>query len=223
MPRVFRLAVCAVVIVSATSVVRAEFTPSRLLEIHYINVGQGGGTLIIGPDGTRLLFDFGNIGRGAAIVEYLRNVVGLAPEDGIHFAIVSHRDVDHYGGYGDVIEAGYDVLTANFDSGSPKPATAQMDRVWLDPAANTTAGAVRAIPVGLRIPLGDGAEAIVIAANGKIHRQRADSLPFARDENDRSISIYVKYKDFDYLLDGDLGSGPEGADCSDHQTTQKNF
>lgn len=27
------------------------------LEIHYINVGQGGSTLIIGPDGTTILYD----------------------------------------------------------------------------------------------------------------------------------------------------------------------
>ena len=218
-----RLAFCVAALLGATGVLRADFTPSGNLEIHYINVGQGGATLIIGPDGTRLLFDFGNVGRGGAIVRYLRDIVKLSPEDGIHFAIVSHRDVDHYGGYGDVREAGYDVLSANFDSGSTKPSTPLMSSVWLDPASTTTAGAVRPIPLGLRIALGNGAEARVIAANGKIHRRDPKSLPFARDENDRSISIYVKYKDFDYLLDGDLGGGPEGADCTDHQTGQKNF
>jgi beta-lactamase superfamily II metal-dependent hydrolase len=201
----------------------ATFTPSHLLEIHYINVGQGGATLIIGPDGTRLLYDFGNVGRGAAIVSYLRDVLDLHPPDGVHFAMVSHRDQDHYGGYVDVIDAGYDVFVANFDSGSQKRPTATMQAVWLEPATRTSAGAVVPIPVGLRIPLGDGAEARVVAANGKIYRRGADTLPFARDENDRSISMYVKYKDFDFLLDGDLGAGPEAASCSDHQTGQKDF
>ena len=218
-----RCAICAFVLVAVGPILRADFKPSGLLEIHYINVGQGGATLIIGPDGTRILYDFGNVGRGDAIATYLQETVGLAPSEGLHFTIVSHRDQDHYGGYVDVTSAGYDVLTANFDSGSQKPSTSKMQRVWLDPASMTTAGAVRPIPVGLRIALGDGAEARVIAANGRIHRQDPDELPFARNENDRSVSIYVKYKDFDFLLDGDLGAGPESAKCTDHQTSQKDF
>jgi beta-lactamase superfamily II metal-dependent hydrolase len=212
-----------VAIIGAAAVLRADFTPSGLLEIHYINVGQGGGTLIIGPDGTRLLYDFGNVGRGDAIVAYLRDTLHLDAEQGVHFTILSHRDQDHYGGFVDLIKAGYEVHTANFDSGSTKPATARMRSLWLGPALTTEAGAVLTVPVGLRIPLGDGAEARVIAANGKIHRRGRNGLPSARDENDRSISVYVKYKDFDFLLDGDLGAGPEASACSDHQTGQANF
>ena len=195
------------------------FERSGLLEIHYINVGQGGSTLIVGPDGTRILYDFGNVGRGDNIGEYLKNQVGLEPEDGIHFTFVSHRDADHYGGYVDVIEAGYDILIANFDSGSDKVATARMKKVWLTPAADTTAGEVMRVPVGLRIPIGDGAEVLVVAANGKVLGVDDDDLPFARNENDRSIALYVKYKDFDYVLDGDLGDGED--DCTDRDTSQK--
>ncbi len=224
MTRTLRATFCLLVAGGAAMTsLHADFPAPNRLEIHYINVGQGGATLIIGPDGTRLLYDFGNIGRGEAIARYLLDMIKLAPEDGIHYAIVSHRDVAHYGGYAAVIQAGYTVLNANFDSGSRKPASAQMDKHWLTPAAGTRAGAVRPIPVGLRIALGDGAEARIIAANGQIHRRDPWTVPFARDENDRSISIYVKYKDFDYLLDGDLGAGTEGPDCADRQTGQKDF
>ena len=199
----------------------AAFEPPKKLEIHYINVGQGGATLIIGPDGTRILYDFGDLGRGKDIVNYLVEKVGLRPKDGIHFAIVSHRDRDHYGGYVDLIDAGFDILVANFDSGSNKPATAQMKRVWLTPAAKrTTAGSISRIPVGLRIPLGDGAEARVVAANGKIYKSK-EEIPFARNENDRSVVLYIKYGAFDYILDGDLGSGPE--ECTKHETFQRRF
>lgn len=38
------------------------YTPSDDLEIPYINTGKGGSTLIIGPNGTRILYDFGNVG-----------------------------------------------------------------------------------------------------------------------------------------------------------------
>ena len=36
-----------------------SFTPSGLLGIHYINVGQGGSALIVGPDGTTVLLEAG--------------------------------------------------------------------------------------------------------------------------------------------------------------------
>jgi beta-lactamase superfamily II metal-dependent hydrolase len=199
----------------------AEFSPSGRLELHYINVGQGGGTLIIGPDGTRILYDFGNVGAGESIVRYLGQI-GIAPSDGVDYSIVSHRDKDHYGGYGEVIRAGYDVAIANFDSGSEKEASRAMRNVWLDRAKETTAGAVQAIPVGLRIAVGDGAEIRVVAANGRIfRRKKGDALPSRRNENDRSVVLFVKYKNFDYVLDGDLGAGQEA--CTAHQTTQKNY
>jgi beta-lactamase superfamily II metal-dependent hydrolase len=146
----------------------AEFQPSGLLEIHYINVGQGGCTLIIGPDGTRILYDFGAVSGERDIVPYLREVAGIAPTDGLHFTMVSHRDKDHYNGYKGVVEAGYQVLVANFGSGSPKRPSSTMTKNWLKPAEDTIAGPVLPIPVGLRIPLGDGSEALVVAANGKI-------------------------------------------------------
>ena len=122
-----------------------EFGP---LEIHYINVGQGGSTMIIGPDGTSVLYDFGNIGRGKAVVEYLKDNLGFDPgRDQIDFTFVSHRDADHYGGFEEIRSAGYDVLIANFDSGSDKRATPRMAKVWLTPASTTTAGDVRPVPV----------------------------------------------------------------------------
>lgn len=208
----------AFVMISTTTY---AFEASGLLEIHYINIGQGGSTLIIGPDGTLVLYDFGNVGRGTAIADYLKKVVKLdSDEDKIDFTFVSHRDADHYGGFVDVTESGYDVLVANFDSGSDKRATNHMSRAWLDPASNTTAGTVLAVPVGLRIPLGDGAEIRVIAANGRVFKS-GENLPFARNENDRSISLYIKYKNFDYILDGDLGAGKDT--CSDRDTDQRDF
>ncbi len=188
--------------------------PSGLLEIHYINVGQGGSTLIIGPNGTRILYDFGNVSGNRDIVPYLRSIIGSSAID---YTFVSHRDADHYMGYKEVIEAGYDVTIANYDPGSPKTSSKIRER-WLKPAEATTAGAVRPIPVGLAIALGDGAVARVMAANGRIF---GDAIPVElSNENDRSISLYITYGNFQYILDGDLGGGREA--CSNHDTSQVN-
>lgn len=197
--------------------VNAQFVPSGKLEIHYINVGQGGCTLIIGPNGTRILYDFGKVRGDRDIVPYLREIVRLAPDQGIHYTAVSHRDTDHYVGYREVVEAGYDILVANYGPGSPKTSNKISSR-WLTPAEGTTAGAVRPIPVGLAIALGDGAQVLVIAANGRVY---GDPTPVnTRNENDRSISLYITYGNFQYILDGDLGGGRES--CSNHDTSQKN-
>lgn len=188
--------------------------PSGKLEIHYINVGQGGSTLIIGPDGTLILYDFGKVSGNRDIVPYLRSIIGASAID---YTFVSHRDTDHYAGFKEVIEAGYDVTIANYDSGSPKMSSRIRER-WLKPAETTTAGAVQPIPVGLSIALGDGASARVIAANGRIYR---DAIPVeVNNENDRSVSLYITYGNFQYILDGDLGGGREA--CSNHDTSQVN-
>ena len=189
------------------------------LEVHYINVGQGGANLIVGPNGTRILYDFGAVNGDRDIVPYLRDKVGLGPSDNIHYSIVSHRDKDHYMGYRAVIETGYDITVANYDSGSTKRPSRSMIRNWLKPAELTLAGAVRSIPVGLSINLGDGAEVIVVAANGRIIGER---VPIAvPNENDRSVVLLIRYGHFHFLLDGDLGSGPE--DCTRHETRQRDI
>jgi beta-lactamase superfamily II metal-dependent hydrolase len=199
--------------------VNAEFKPSGKLEIHYINVGQGGCTLIIGPDGTRILYDFGGREGNRDIVPYLMDSIDLSPEDGLHYTIVSHRDTDHYVGYRDVVDAGYDVLLANYGSGSSKAPTKKMRSTWLGPAKRTTAGAVKPIKVGYHISLGHGADAIVIAANGRVYgRTSRFKVP---NENDRSVALFIRYGKFKYLLDGDLGSGPER--CTNHQTSQRDI
>jgi len=195
------------------------------LQIHYINVGQGGSTLIIGPNGTTILYDFGRTSGKTHIVGYLRKA-DVLPEDGIDYTFVSHRDSDHYKGYRGVIESGYDIMIANYGSGSPKTSPT-IKRAWLTPAENTTAGPVRPIPIGLRINLGKDAEAIVVAANGNVlgddRRVRDEKHKSGTkwNENDRSVSILIKFGKFEYLLDGDLGSGREA--CSGHKlNTQKN-
>ena len=204
-------------LVAITYPASAERLQPGTLEIHYINVGQGGSTLIVGPNGTRILYDFGPVNGNRDIVPYLRDTVGLQPSDALQYTIISHRDKDHYMGYRDVVEAGYDVTIANYGPGSPKPSTKSIRKNWLDPAKKTTAGTVRAIPVGHSINLGDGAEAIVVAANGRIFGNQDPVV--VSNENDRSVAILIRYGKFQYLIDGDLGSGQEK--CTDHQTTQR--
>ncbi len=217
MKTLIRCLLTVIILTNPLVFVNAEFAHSGLLEVHYINVGQGGSTLIIGPNGTKIIYDFGNVPGDDNIVPYLRDI-GISPEDGIDYAIVGHLDRDHYSGYLDVIEAGYDVYVANYSSGSTKTSST-IKKQWSTPARNkTTAGKVRSIPVGLSISLGDGAEMTVIAANGRVYGYK--EAMYVPNENDRSIAVLIRYGDFHYILDSDLGGGKET--CSKHQTEQKN-
>lgn len=190
--------------------------PSGQLEIHYINVGQGGSTLIVGPNGTTILFDFGQVAGKQNIIPYLRSEFGMKFGDAIQYAIVSHGDKDHYFGYQDFVDAGFNVLVANYEPGTKKAVTAMMNTKWFEPAKTTKAGAFKSIPVGLRISLGNGAEAIVMAANGVVFGE--NKSPKIKNENDRSISLFVRHGNFRYIIDGDLGAGAEA--CTQHDTSQ---
>lgn len=198
------------------SVATAEsFKKPGILQIHYINVGQGGSTLIIGPDGTTILYDFGQFSGDKRIVPYLVGEAKLLPQDGLDYTIVSHADSDHYHGFKEVIEAGYDVRVANYRAKSQKRITAYVKKRWITPAEETSAGAVKNISVGMKIPLGEGAEVLVAAAGGRIIGRRKNIK--TSNENDRSVALLIRYKNFQYILDGDLGGGSEK--CSGHRRT----
>jgi beta-lactamase superfamily II metal-dependent hydrolase len=190
---------------------------ARPLEVHYINVGQGASTLIRGPLGTTLLYDFGDINDGQTIVEYLASI-GITRGKSIDYAVLSHRHQDHVYGYADIVEAGVGFKRANYDrvDEAPGPKTRTATRYYRA-AATTEAGEVQGLAPGSTIDLGCGAEIFVAAANGV----RFDDVrigPKNLNENDKSISLLIRYGDFSMTLDGDIGSG--GDDCADHDTVQ---
>lgn len=184
------------------------------LEIHYINVGQGGSTLIIGPNGTRILYDFGNKAGDLSIVPYL-NSLGWATEKFLHYTILSHRDRDHHYGFKGLIDEGYNVLVANYGPLTGDRGSKLVRQQWIEPALSTRAGAVMEIKPGMRLSLGNGAELLVAASNGVIFDGNEINVS---NENDRSVSLLLKYGEFEFILDGDLGGGNEY--CSRHSTKQ---
>lgn len=75
----------------------------QLLQVHFIDVGQGDATLIDCGE-IEVLIDGGDNKAGPALVEYLRPYV-----DGkLDYVIATHPDTDHIGGLDDVLAA-YEV------------------------------------------------------------------------------------------------------------------
>ncbi len=189
------------------------------LEIHYINVQQGQCTLIIGPDGTTILYDGGNEDKGTyQVVPYLEDL-GITTAQTLDFMVVSHRHTDHYWGLTEVIEYGYDVDTV-YDNGSTNTNIIWED--FVDAVETTTAGGLTTITNGTVIALGDGATATCVAVNGSV--DEVGAITGGQDnENDRSICLLIQYGDFDYLVTGDLGGGVDDSDCTGRSTSQINM
>lgn len=209
---------CVALVCVVLGVVPSLAWADHTLTIHQINVQQGDCTLIVGPDGTTVLIDAGNTGRGIGeVVPYLLSI-GIEPSDGLDFVLATHRDSDHLGGLDEVLQAGYDVREAIWDNGSPKSGGAIDD--FLDAALATTAGGVEPMPLGLVVELGNGATATCVAVLGSV----IDIGPIsgATEENDHSVAILVDYGDFEYITAGDLGGGRDDFDCTKRLTGQAN-
>ena len=189
------------------------------LEIHYINVQQGQSTLIVGPNGTTILYDGGNEFKGTNIVVPYLQSLGINTSQPLDYIIASHRHTDHYRGLTEVMNYGYDALHV-YDNGSTT--TNSFVQEFLDAAAATTAGGAATMPLGQVIDLGSGATATCVAANGSVIGVGA--IPEGQNnENDRSICLLVQYGDFDYIVTGDLGGGSDDSACTGRSTTQVNM
>lgn len=75
--------------------------PTGLLEVHYIDVGQGAAQLIITPSGKIMLIDAGNNDDEQRMVNYLKEQ-GVTKVD---ILVGTHPDADHVGGLDAVVDA----------------------------------------------------------------------------------------------------------------------
>ena len=189
---------------------------AQQLEIHYINVGWGGSVLVKGPDGTTVLLEAGNTGKGTnKVVPYLQSI-GILPADGLDYTVAGHQHCDHIGGLDEVVNAGYNVQVKNYYNGSSTTSTCVTG--WNSAASTTTAGAPVSVPVGTQILLGNGAKLTFIARNGSIIGGGSVTVS---DENDRSIAVLIQYGGFDYIWASDLGGGNPDEACTGRFTSSQ--
>jgi beta-lactamase superfamily II metal-dependent hydrolase len=194
----------------------AASATAQQLQIHQINVGWGNSVLVKGPDGTTVLLEAGNTGKGTGkVVPYLQSI-GLTPAMGLDYVIGGHQHCDHIGGLDEVINAGYNVRIANYYNGSSY--TSSCVDGWNAAAATTSGGAPRVPLVGTQLALGSGATMTIVAVNGRIIG--GGTVPVS-DENDRSIAVLVKYGGFDYLWASDMGGGNIDEACTGRFTSSQ--
>jgi beta-lactamase superfamily II metal-dependent hydrolase len=188
------------ILVAATAVLcLAAAAFGQALEIHHLDVGQGDATLIVGLDGTVMLIDGGDNGRGNNVVLPYLDRLGI---NRIDYIVATHMDADHIGGLDEVMEGGLEIGEV-LDNGSSASTVSYAD--YVAAAAAHSAGR-RTIAVGEAIDLGDGATATCIYRNG---RGTGGTISVS-DENDRSVVLVIDFDDFQYFIGGDIGGGLTG-------------
>ncbi len=159
----------------------AKDSETGLLEVHFIDVGQGDSTLLI-CDGEAMLIDAGNNDQGTKIQNYLTKQ-GVKK---LKYMIGTHPDADHIGGM-DVVLYKFDCDTILMPSEAKDTATY---RDVIDTMKNK--GYQNTLPqVGKEYTLGEAV--FTILSPGKEYD----------NSNDNSIAIRVLYCKKSFLFTGD--------------------
>lgn len=177
---------------------------AQQLEVHFLEVGQGDCTLIIGPDGTTFLLDGGNNGKGNnTLVPYLQ---GLGVQS-LDYVGASHYHADHVGGLDEIWTAGIQASVC-LDRGDSNTPTTQTFNDY----RSTYAGIRQTVIPGQVVSLGGGATATCLAVEGAIAGGGSvDISGSAQYENSASIAWRIEYGEFDLFVGGDLTGGGNGA------------
>lgn len=174
--------------VSFGNILKAENQP-RILEVTFLDVGQGDATFIESPTGTQVLIDGG---KGSVVLDPLQRVMGFFDRD-IDMVVATHPDMDHIGGLIDVLKR-YNVSTILMtENTSDTPAFA----AFLEQVKNEEAQILYARR-GQVYDLGSGD-----AGSTTLSILFPDRNPVGLETNTGSIVARLVYGESEYLLTGD--------------------
>ena len=171
--------------------------------IRFLDVGQGDATLVMGPDGQRLLIDGGPTGSADVVQAAVDTIAGID-----HVA-VTHTDADHLAGVVALL-AGDDGVAGTTDDLVPGTRWLGHDDGLCDSNLCADFRALRAdfeTPlVGDVIDLGD-ATVEVVGRDGDFGSAGSASVA---DENERSLALAVDFAGRRVFIGGDLTGGGLG-------------
>jgi beta-lactamase superfamily II metal-dependent hydrolase len=179
-------------------------TQASRLQIHFMDVGQGDGAILIAPSGETVLFDNGVWNQCTKPSTYLASL-GITKVD---YQIISHYHRDHYGCTATVLGR-FPLQQFSLDrGGSYHDAT----------AFNSYLGAVgskrQTATDGQVITLGAGTANVVTIT---IKALNGNGVP-TDNENDESVVALVSFGNFRAEMGGDLSGFPT-ADYQDIETS----
>ncbi|NLL55874.1 MAG: MBL fold metallo-hydrolase [Clostridiales bacterium] len=93
-----------------------NFDLQNLLEVHFLDVGQGDAIIINLPDYKTMLIDSGTSTKGLADIRdrYLQYLSDVTSSSVIEYMIITHSDADHYNMLGHVVDS-YHIKSAYYN------------------------------------------------------------------------------------------------------------
>ncbi len=161
----------------------------NVLEVTFLDVGQGDATLIESPLGTQVLVDGG---RDRVVLRELTSVLGFFDRS-IDVIVATHPDLDHIGGLVDVLDR-YEVRTVIMtENKSDTPAyEAFLDRIKAENATVIFAKRGQVFDLGLGSA---GSTTLTVLFPDR----NVETL----ESNTSSIVVQLQYGETEFLLTGD--------------------
>ena len=163
---------------------------SSLLNVYYLDVGQGDSELIELPDGRNMLIDAGNAENGSQINHFLQE----QSIDKIDYLVATHPHADHIGGMAEVVQA--------VDIGSvymPKVSTNSKTFENLISTIEQKGLKISTAKAGVTLFDQGNLKAVLVAPVGTKYT----------DLNQYSAVIQLVYGDTSFLFTGDAGAESE--------------
>jgi competence protein ComEC len=164
------------------------------LQLHFMNVGQGDGAVLISPHGEVVLFDNGVRQLCDRPVSYLQQL-GVTS---IQYHITSHYHDDHIGCTKEVL-AEFPLQKVAYDRGGTYPSTAQPGGTfwkYLQAVGNKRKTAAVGMTITLDANTASPVQINFVALNG-------NGIP-TENENDKSLVAVVTFGRFNAFIGGDL-------------------
>ena len=167
------------------------------LKVHFINVGQGGSTLVVGPSNETMLIDTGDwTDDGEDVLSYLQEL-GIERIDNL---VTTHADADHIGGHAAVIEyfeTEADGVGAVYDPGIASSSQTYQNYLDAIEEYNVTLYETRADD---RIPFA-GVETSVLSP--------PEGYVAGGERNENSLVLHLRFGQASFLLPGDVEESGE--------------
>ena len=175
------------------------------LQIHYMDVGQGDGAILISPLGETVLFDDGVLNQCGKPLGYLQSL-GLTKID---YLISSHYHSDHVGCTSQILSM-FPLQKKAYDRGQSYTTATYSAYVSAVGAKRTTAtpGMILTLDAASATPV----QILFVASN-------ANGIANS-DENDKSLVALVRFGEFDAVFAGDLGGANTGVTDPDPSEPQ---
>jgi competence protein ComEC len=178
------------------------------LQIHFMNVGQGDGAVLISPRGEVVLFDDGVRTLCDRPVSYLQQL-GV---ERIDYHITSHYHDDHIGCAREVLTE-FPLVRLAIDRGFTYPSTNKKGGTfwkYRNIVGSKRTKATKGMTLTLDASSGNPVQIRIVALNGNGVK--------TTNENDLSLVAVVSYGKFDAVIGGDL-SGIKSGNYEDIETS----